>query len=206
MSSATVRSHWSPYVQVMLYPATAYQELAKLSTVPSKWLAMRRPLLFAFVLGCTVSFAASGRLTLRLVVPALIYAGLEILIEVLALAAVRAKGIANTLPSFSRSLDLFFAGFGPWLLWMISFAAIWASASPVNAFRWTGPRWDSYVLAAIALWSCYIDFCFFRYVFQTTRRRAARHLFIQRAISWTLAAIIFGGGSLWSELVRSLGI
>jgi hypothetical protein len=190
----------------MFYPTAAYQELAKLPEAPSKWLAMRRPLLFALVLGCTVSFAASGRLTLRLVVPAIIYSGLEILIEVLALAAVRVNGVANTLPSFSRSLDLFFAGFGPWLLWMVSFAAIWALASPVNAFRWTGPRWDSYVLAAIAIWSCYIDLCFFRYVFQATRRRAVRDLFVQRAISWTLAALIFGGGSLWSELVRSLSL
>jgi hypothetical protein len=206
VSSGTSASPWSPDLRVMFFPTAAYQELAKLPEAPSKWLALRRPLLFVFVLGCTVSFAASGRLTLRLVVPAIIYAGLEIVIEVLALAAVRWKAIANNLPSFSRSLDLFFASFGPWMLWMVSFAAIWAFASPVNAFRWTGPRWDGYVLAAIALWSCYIDFCFFRYVFQTTRQRAARDLFVQRAISWTLAAIIFGGGSLWSEIVRSLSI
>jgi hypothetical protein len=206
MTDRPLRTPWSSYVQVMLRPATAYQELAGMSTVPTKWVAMRRPLLFAFILACTVSFAASGRLTLRLVIPATIYAMLEILIEVLALAAVRVNAITNTLPTFSRSLQLFFAGFGPWLLWMATFGAIWALASPVNAFRWTGPRWDGYVLGALALWSCYIDFCFFRYVFQTTRRRAALDLFLQRAVSWTLAAIIFGGGSLWSELVRSLGI
>jgi hypothetical protein len=200
MNFGTLRSRWSPYVQVMLRPAAAYQELARLPDIPSIWLAVRRPLLFAIVLGCTVSFAASGRLTLRLVFPAIIYAALVPLIEVLALRAVHAKS------PFSRSLDLFFAGFGPWLLWLLAFATIWTFASPVNAFRWTGPRWDLYVVGALALWSGYIDFCFFRYVFQRSPRRAARDLLVQRAISWTLAVLIFGGGSLWSELVGSLGI
>ena len=206
MNYSTSKSRWSSDVQVMLRPAAAYQELAKLPDAPSNWLAVRRPLLFAFVLGCTVSFAASGRLTLRLVAPATIYAALIAVIEVLALAAVRARVSSKTSPSFSISLDLFFTGFGPWLLWLLSFAATWAFASPVDAFRWTGPRWDLYVVGPLALWSGYIDFCFFRYVFHTTRWSAARDLLFQRGISWTLAAIIFGGGSLWSEIVRSLGI
>lgn len=207
MNSKTPRAPWSPDLQVMFRPAAAYRELATESAVPSKWLAVRRPLRFAFVLGCTVSFAASGRLTLRLVIPATVYAVLLILIEALALAAVRPKIVTQTTTqSFSQSLDLFFTSFGPWLLWLLTFAAVWALASPVNAYRWTGPRWDLYVVSALALWSGYIDFCFFRYVFQTTRGRAARYLFAQRAISWTLAALVFGGGSLWSEIVRSLGI
>jgi hypothetical protein len=203
MNSGASASPWSHDLQIMLRPAAAYQELATLPATQSKWLVVRRPLLYVFVLGCTVSFAASSRLTLRLAVPATIYAGVEVLIEILALAAVR--GRHRTL-SFSHSLDLFFAGFGPWLLWLLTFAAIWAFASPVHAFRWTGPRWDLYVLAALALWSGYIDFCFFRHVFQATGPRAARDLFLQRAISWTLALIVFGGGSLWPEFIRSLAI
>ncbi len=191
----------------MLRPTSAYRRLPELSVVPVKWRALRRPFLFALVLGCMVSFAASGRLTLRLVIPATIYAALVVLIEILALAVVRPKGLPETSsPSFPRALDLFFAGFGPWLLWLIAFAAVWALASPVNAFRWTGPRRDLYLVGGIALWSCYIDFCFFRQVFQATRGRAARDLLAQRAISWTLAIIIFGAGPLWSEIVRILGI
>jgi len=124
-----------------------------------------------------------------------------------ALMAVRPRALTTaTSQSFSRSVDLFFTGFGPWLLWLLSFAAIWSFASPVNAFRWSGPRWDLYVVGALALWSGYIDFCFFRYVFQTTPQRAARCLLMQRAISWTLAVIIFGGGPLRSEIVRSFGV
>ena len=196
-----------PTLRVMLRPAASYQELSRLPVVSSKWLAVRRPLLFAFVLGCTVSFAASGRLTLRLVVPATIYAAFVAIIEVVALMAVRPRTLSKaTSQSFCRSVDLFFSGFGPWLLWLLSFAAVWTFAAPVNAFRWAGPHWDLYVVGALALWSGYIDFCFFRYVFQTTPQRAARCLLMQRAISWTLAVIIFGGGPLRSEIVRSLGI
>jgi hypothetical protein len=200
--SSTSGSPWSPYLRIMLHPGATYQELARLPDAPGKWLAARRPFLFAFILACTVSFAASGRLTLRLVIPATIYAGIEVLIEVVALAAVRSK----TAPSFSHSLDLFFAGFGPWLLWLLAIAAVWTFASPVSAFRWTGPRWDLYIIGVFALWSGYIDFCFFRHVFHATPRRAVRNLFVQRAISWTLALIIFGAGPLWPEIVRILGI
>jgi hypothetical protein len=203
MNQTTAKSAWSHELQIMLRPAAAYQQRATSPATRDKWLGVRRPLLFAFVLGCTVSFTASGRLTLRLVVPATLYAGLQVLIEVVALAAVRPK--ERTI-SFCRAFDLFFAGFGPWLLWLLTFGAIWAFASPVNAFRWTGPRWDLYVLGALALWSGYIDFCFFRYVFQTTRRRATLDLLLQRAISWTLAVLIFGGSSLASEIVRMLKV
>jgi hypothetical protein len=196
-----------PTLRVMLRPAASYQELSRLPVVSSKWLTVRRPLLFAFVLGCTVSFAASGRLTLRLVVPATIYAAFVVVIEVVALMAVRPRTLSKARSqSFYRSVDLFFTGFGAWLLWLLSFAAIWTFASPVNAFRWAGPHWDLYVVGALALWSGYIDICFFRYVFQTTPQRAARCLLMQRAISWTLAVTIFGGGPLRSEIVRSLGI
>ena len=162
---------WSPDVRIMLRPASTYRELIALPVRPGNWLALRRPLLFSFVLACTVSFAASGRLTLRLVIPATTYAALGTLVEVLALAVVCPRSAPSETPSvsFSRSLDLFFSGFGVWLLWLCAFGAIWAFASPVHAFRWTGPRWNLYVLSALVLWSGYIDFCFFRYVFQRTR-------------------------------------
>jgi hypothetical protein len=203
MNGGRLRSLWSHDLQVMLRPAAAYRALAQQPAAAGKWLAVRRPLLLVLILGCTISFAASGRLTLRLVLPAIVYASLAALIEVLSLAVVRRRAFSNPgLPSFSRSIDLFFAGFAPWLVWLLAFAAVWAFASPVNAFRWTGPRWDLYVVGAIALWSCYVDFCFFRYVFQSTRRRAALSLLIQRALSWILAAIIFSGGSL-SEIIGS---
>jgi hypothetical protein len=199
---------WSPAVRIMLHPASTYRELIALPARPWTWLGLRRLLLFAFVLACTVSFAASGRLTLRLVIPATTYAVLGTLVEVLALAVVRPRSGPSETPavSFSRSLDLFFSGFGVWLLWLLAFGAIWAFASPVHAFRWTGPRWNLYILSALVLWSGYIDFCFFRHVFQRTRGRAARDLLVQRVISWTLAVIIFGGGPLWPEFIRSSGL
>lgn len=202
MTPRLSKSPWSTDWRVMFHPAAAYQQLAEAPAAPGAWLAVRRPLLFAFVLGCAVSMTASGRLTLRLVVPTTAYGLLMALVEVLSLAVVREK----TAMPFSRSLDLFFTGFGPWLLWLLPFATIWAFASPFDAYRWTGPEWDGYVAAAIAIWSAYIDFCFFRYVFRVPTRRAAANLVVQRAFSWTLAALIFGGGSLWSELVRKLGI
>ena len=199
--STVSNSLWSPEMQIMFRPAAAYQRLAGTQSPAGKWWAMKRPLIFIFILACTVSFTATGRLTLRLIIPAMINACIEILIQALALAATRTG--AQKLP-FSRAFALYFAGFGPWLFWFVAFAAIWIFALPEHAFRWTGPRYDGYVIAAFVFWTAYVDFCFFRYIFQITPRNAFLKLLTQRAISWIPAAIIFGGGSLWPEIIRSL--
>jgi hypothetical protein len=52
---------------VMLHPAAAFRKLAQQRSDGGRWLALRRPLLVAFVFGCTMSLITSRRLTLRLV-------------------------------------------------------------------------------------------------------------------------------------------
>ena len=54
----------------MLNPAAAYRFLAQRHPGRgSRWLGWRKPLLVAFILGCTMSLIASARLTLRLAGP-----------------------------------------------------------------------------------------------------------------------------------------
>jgi hypothetical protein len=61
--------------------------------------------------------------------------------------------------------------------------------------------WVCLGMAAVALvWSLYIDFCFFRQVLGYSRQRAAWSLLAHRAVAWIIFLLIFGGGSLWSEL------
>src|SRR4051812_48942776 len=55
------------------------------------WLAVRRPLLVALVLGCATSLMTSGRLTLRLLVPAAVYWSFIPVLEVAGLWAVGGK-------------------------------------------------------------------------------------------------------------------
>jgi hypothetical protein len=189
----------SPDIWVMWQPTAAYQWLA--ATGGAKGRAITRPLFVAFVLGCMVSLIASGRLALRLVADGTLNALIVPLAEIAALAVVcRHKRTV----SFSRIIDLSFAGHGPWLVWMILFSTMWAFLSPIQAFS---PRWQEvahYSVFVVLLWSGSIDFAFFRSVMQRTSAQAIGDLLLQRAIAWTLAILVFGGGALAPEITRIL--
>src|SRR2546426_10870999 len=79
--------------------------------------ALRKPAVLAFVLGCTVSIVASGRLSLRLIADGAVSFAFVPLVEMGALAAVYRAGRRPI--SFARAVDLFFAGNAPWLLWLV---------------------------------------------------------------------------------------
>jgi hypothetical protein len=197
-----LRRGWSPDLWVMLQPAAAYKWLAGLAAGRGKWIALRRPLFIAFLLGCMISLLTSQSLALRLVADGAINASFILLGQIFALAVVR--GRERTVP-FSRAIDLFFAGYGPWSLWILVYSALWAFASPLQASTWAGSRAMFWAAAPVALWSGYVDYCFFRCVLQRSPERAARALLLQWAISWSLTIWIFGGGPLWSEHMRMAG-
>jgi hypothetical protein len=186
----------------MLSPAGVYRYLAQ--QPPGRggaWLVCRKPLLVAFVLGCSMSLLSSARLTLRLAGPATIYWSFVPIAEIMALGAVCWRDRRTR--SFLQTIDLFFAGYGPWLLWLVGLGAIWCFVPPVQAFVFT-KAW-LYGGGAIAVaWSAYIDFCFFRYAMGRSLARAGRDLFIQRLVSWMLIICIFGGPALPPEIAARL--
>ncbi len=191
----------------MFHPSLAYEWLADRPAEQGKWTSLRRPLFFAFLLGCMVSLVASQRLTLRHVIGGTVGGFCIILTQIIGLAVVRPRGgrPGDGTISLARSIDLFFAGYGPWMLWILAFSAVWAFATTLHAFRWAGSRTivTSFTLAAI--WSAYIDLCFFKRVFRRAAGGAVRDLLLQRAISWTLAILIFGAAPLLPEIMRRLG-
>jgi hypothetical protein len=186
----------------MLNPAAAYRFLASEPSGGGIWLAFKRPLFVAFVLGCTMSLLASASLTLRLLGPAAIYWSFVPLAGTGALAAV-CRGDRRIL-SFPRTIDLFFTGHGPWSLWLIGLSAIRSFFAPARAFSLTSV-WLYGVSAMVIVWSAYIDFCFFRLVFGRSRTRASRDLLLQRSISWSLIIAIFGEPAIWPEIVGRFG-
>src|SRR5262249_45689674 len=150
-------------------------------------------------LGCAVSFLTSGTLTLRLVLSSMIYWSFVPLVEIAALAAVCWNDRQKI--SFPTLIDSFFAGYGPWLLWLAGLSAIWSFTSPAaKAFDWTiSEVWLFGGVAAAAAWSSYLDFCFFRSVLRRSRARAVRELAVQRFISWSLILSVIGAPTIWSE-------
>src|SRR5262245_25338762 len=86
------------------------------------WTLVRQPLLLAFLMGCTVSLTASGRVSARLVVDGALSFAFVPIIEVLAFAVVFRRS-ARTMP-FADAADRFFTGNAPWLLILAALAAL----------------------------------------------------------------------------------
>lgn len=192
---------WSADARVTFRPSATYRELAQEPRSPGKWTFVRRPLFLAVFLACMVSLIASQRLTLRLIATGTINMSFIPLVEIAGVRAVwRSK---HGLP-FSRAVDIFFMSHGPWILWLLAYASIWAFASPDHAFFLTAPRyvWPSFLLAVA--WSAVIDYLFFRQVFPRSHSQAAFDLLVQRAVSWTLGILIFGADPLPPEITRIL--
>jgi len=185
-------------LNVAIQPASAYASLAKDPAGSGIWVLLRGPLLVTLILACSISF-----LTKRYLAPGLILSGMIAwcfvpLAEIAGLAVSLRIGRQRT--SFAQATDLFFAGHTPWFLWLIVFVlpSIIPFHPPATLWPWVG------FAVLVAIWSCYIDYFFFRHV--AGARKPGRSLFVQRAISWTLFFVIFGGGSLWPGLLEELGI
>lgn len=169
------------------------------------WTLLRRPLLWAFVGGCTVSMWASGRLSARLVIDGIVSFAFIPAFQILSLALVY-RGRERTVP-FAGAVDLFFGGSTPWLLWLTAFIGLRAVQTPVQA---TAPN-PATVLAILAslvpivAWSAAIDLRFFRDVLRRPGRGAVRALILQRAIAWSCGIVYFFGFAIWPLIVEWLG-
>ncbi len=168
------------------------------------WLALKRPLFLAFLLGCTFSILTARTLTVRLIVPTMMYWTFVPLVEIVSLAAACWNDRSN-LP-FPRLIDSFFRGYSPWLLWLVGMCAIWSLLlPPAKSFDWTvSIVWLLGGVALAIVWSLYIDFCFFRSVLRRSRTSAVRGLALQRFISWSLIMAIIAAPTIWSDITGTL--
>lgn len=168
------------------------------------WLGVKRPLFVAFVLGCTVSLLTARALTLRLVVPTMVYWSVVPLIEIAALAAVCRRD-RRDMPILNL-MDAFFKGSNPWLLWLVGLCAIGSFLSPAaKAGDWSvSIAWLLGGGAVALVWSLAIDFWFFRSVLQRSRPHAVRDLALHRCISWPLILALIGGPTIWSTMTGRL--
>jgi hypothetical protein len=167
-----------------------------------RWLLVRRPLLLALFLGCSVSLLASGRLSVRLIVDGAVSFAFVPVVEMAAFAVVYRLG-SRTIP-FARATDLFFATNTPWLLLLVALAALAAFQSPRQVATWTVPP-KLWIIAGAAVLtiasSAYLEFAFFRAVLQRSAAAAARDALVVRALAWTGAGVYFLGFAIWPWIV-----
>jgi hypothetical protein len=173
---------------VMSSPRQAFGYMASRPSTTGMWPAVRRPLLVAAVLGCGVSMLSAGSLTARIALSATVYWAFVPLAEVIALVVVTRRRLGHR--SLGHTIDIFFAGHGPWTLLLIGLSAALTLSSP--ATRWqllTGAALWATVL--VVLWSAYIDFWFFRQVMGAGRRGAIRDVVVHRLMTWAAVIVIF---------------
>ena len=189
------RARFSDEVAILAHPRAAYES----ATTGDRrgggaWIALRRPLFAALLLGATVSFLATGTLTARLVLGGALAWSFVPLIEAVALAvACRSRPAAL---SRARALDLFFAGRGAWSLLLIVASAAAAFSDPLRVYAWTAWPQEAVLGSALLIaagWSAHVDSCFLRVVLEYPPAKAMRVLALQRALSWTASLAWFVG-------------
>lgn len=169
------------------------------------WVGLRRPLLVAAFLGCAISLMDSGRLSLRLALPAAVYWTFVPVLEIASLFAVSAAA-RRALP-WHETVDRFFQGHGPWLLWIAGFSAYWAFLPTVTAYSWLFKyRLFEGSAFAVLVWSAYVDFRFFRRELKLSAGRACRDLLLQRLLSWSVGLALFVAPAGVQVLASSLGL
>ena len=187
-----VAADWSLDARILIRPAQTFEALAAAQPPgehrASWWLASRRPIFIAFVLGCVISLLGSSVASVRLVGPTAIYWSFVPLIQILALIVVTRRRRAGQ--QLASLIDTFFAGHAAWTLLLLATGAILSVTSPMNWwFLIIGPAVAGVIL--VAGWSAYVDLCFFRFACGSPPGTAIGQLALHRFITWTLIVWIF---------------
>jgi len=189
----------------MAHPWATYRDLAGRPPEPGWAMLLRRPALFALILGSCLSLTTSGRFTLRLILGGAAVWSFAPLLQIAGAAA--ALALAPRRLPFSRAIDLYFLAHGPWSLWLLAVAGGLALLPTRTAFAILAPPaafvWLS-VLVPLA-WSGIITFAFFREALEMSRRRALGGLVVHGFVVWgAVLAFFLLSGQLWPRILAAL--
>ena len=159
------RTTWgsSRAVDVMLSPRQEYSQRMAASAAGSWAQALAGPALLALLLGVTTSIAATGRVVISLVVSQTLCWSFVPLLQVATGSALIASAPGRRV-TFPKALELFFAGHGPWSLWLAAIAGLQMLTARQNV-----------VLAsavAPSVWTAWIVYGFAREVLGLTPAQA----------------------------------
>jgi hypothetical protein len=163
------------------------------------WIALRRPLLQLFVIGCVVSLVVSGRLTVRLIAGGMLGWSVIPLLEIAGFAVVRARTGRHA--AFAADLDRFYAGSRTMLLWLVVLGGVVSFLTPLQTDAWSNN--NIVVLAvlattvAVVAWTARQDAQFFRET-QTHRGTTVwRQVVFMRVAVWIVGLVYVAGFAAW---------
>lgn len=173
-----------------------------------RWTGLRGPLQFALLLGGCASLIVSGRLSATLIAGSTLAWGFIPAFDVAAFAAVRRR--TRPIRTFANDLERFSASLRPWTLLLVGVAAFASFLTPMQVSAWSSSTAVQAALSAMALAvllrTAYLDFRFFLEAMNRSPRAALGDVVLHRAISWTAAAVYFGGFAGWPIVARWVGL
>ncbi|MFO0661631.1 MAG: SDR family oxidoreductase [Polyangiaceae bacterium] len=191
MSSSTWRPAASDELRDVA-PGGDLQALAAQLEQPLSWLAaLRRPLVLLVVIGGFVSITAAGRFTLPDVLATMLMWAFAPFIQLVALTL--SLACTKAIPSretWPRVIDLYFAGQGPWLLFLCVFAMgaiVLPDPGPTFSKLLRVGVVPGYLLLTI-VWGIVTTHAFFRHALSLARGRAAgaTAIFYVIFVGWVL--------------------
>ena len=183
----------------MLAPAATFRA-AMADPRPVGWLGvLKRPALFALIVGTVTAVCSTGRVTFGLVVSGTICWSFAPAVQLAVACVVIAT--SRRRPDLRQSLDLFFVGQAPWSLWLLAVAAWTALAPPTQPIQSAVA-----ISAAIPLaWTIVIVFTFFRIVLQHSRGEALARTCSHQVLIWlVVGTYVTVANQLWPRLVGLL--
>ena len=186
-------------VEVALAPEATYERLAHAHAAGSMRALLGRLLLALAIIGTSVSVAATGRVSLELVVTIAVSWSFALLVQALAAAAVILPAAGRTVSTL-RAFELWFRAHVPWSLWFLL---------PVLFFALAGRRVNDTVLVTFvlvpAVWTVVLLRAFARHVLQS--RRVGLVTVVHQAVLWglTLCYIAFAIGG-WDRVLDEVGL
>jgi hypothetical protein len=192
----------STELRVALAPERAYRQLVDRER-PVTWRqTLRRPAMIILTIGIVIPIMAVHRVTLGLAVNAAAAWAIAPAIEYLAAICVIASAPSKEI-STARALDLWFAGYLPYCLWLLILPAVTARVSsfPLEVIGLTA--------VVPTVWTTFIIAAFCRTILRTTPAgalaRAGLHLAAFIIVVSTLFIISAGGSNaVWSYVLRRL--
>jgi hypothetical protein len=189
----------SPEIHVMLSPMRAYAVYAPAHTRSGLWIAIRRPLFVALLLGVAIAMTATHTVAAPVVVSVTLCWSVAVVIQLVTALIVVGPSSRRTVP-MSRALDLFFLGHAPWSLWLLAVGGM-ATWTPdlVNTL--------TVVLTMLvpAALTTRIVAAFSAVVLGNSRRAAVTRAALHHAITWIAIILLFAAAvALWPRVLAVL--
>ncbi len=181
----------SDEIRVMLRPVATYRHMAGETAGGGFRLLLNRPLFFLLMVAATVSFTTSGQLIAPLVLGSAIVWSFAPVLQILVVSGFVSVVARDRLNIF-RAVDLFFAGFWPWLFWMLCVAG-GCLLIPLEQVELSPVRieWVMVGFLGAFIWSSVTCYGFYRGALKLSALRAALVALLHIGLVWGITISYF---------------